>query len=123
MAGEDSTGKTISRLAERRPVDGALYMASHTRLADDVSLAIAVTTTEPGGLSFAKGSHLSPVGGEHRMASIETGPAVAHPMRPDKLNVQKLADHISDFSLAAMGLAPSLGTNTPAKPTRRKAKS
>ncbi len=40
-----------------------------------------------------------------------------------KLNVLKLADHITDFSLAGMGLAPSLGAINSVKPARRKAKS
>ena len=39
-----------------------------------------------------------------------------------KLSVQKLADHITDFSLAGMGLAPALAALNSVKPVRRKAK-
>ncbi|MDB5342502.1 MAG: Transcriptional regulator TetR [Schlesneria sp.] len=39
----------------------------------------------------------------------------------DALTVQKLADHITNFSLAAMGLAPSLGHSTPTPPITTKA--
>lgn len=39
----------------------------------------------------------------------------------DALSVQKLADHIANFSLAAMGLAPSFGNPNPIKPEEMKA--
>jgi AcrR family transcriptional regulator len=39
----------------------------------------------------------------------------------DALSVQKLADHIANFSLAAMGLAPSFGHPSPIKPEQIKA--
>ena len=39
----------------------------------------------------------------------------------DALTVQKLADHIANFSLAALGLVPSFGHPDPIKPEQRRA--
>lgn len=68
--GTDADGNAVSRLAERRPVDGALYSASHIRLEPDVELRVSVITKGNSRLETRSGSRLSPAGGEHRMVEI-----------------------------------------------------
>jgi CRISPR-associated protein Cmr3 len=87
MAGVGSDGVPISKLAERRPVDGALYAATHTRLRPNVSLAVKVTGA-PQGAALAK-AQLSAAGGEHRMAEfsrLESEQAPKVPDAPQRLN-------------------------------------
>jgi CRISPR-associated protein Cmr3 len=71
MAGDGSDGLPISKLAERRPVDGALYAATHTRLRENVALAVKVSTSNPQALTL-HGVHLGAAGGEHRMAEFDS---------------------------------------------------
>jgi CRISPR-associated protein Cmr3 len=85
MDGTSAEGLPVSRLAARKPVDGALYMASHTRLANGVSLSVGVTSSQPGGVQAPKGSALSPAGGEHRSIEFSVKPPPAMPRRPDQL--------------------------------------
>jgi CRISPR-associated protein Cmr3 len=87
MAGLGSDGLPVSKLAERRPVDGALYAAAHTRLLDNVALAVCVRTSDSQGLSMS-GKQLGAAGGEHRMAEFERldpGHAPKPPARPAQL--------------------------------------
>lgn len=69
MAGADDQGKPISKLKERRPVDGALYAAVHTRLQKDVWLQVTVEALNGATLSVPQ--QFGPAGGEHRFAEFE----------------------------------------------------
>lgn len=62
-------GERGSQLAERRVIDGALYMASHVRLAPGVELRVGVNL--PADVKWDQGRHLAPAGGEHRVAELQ----------------------------------------------------
>jgi CRISPR-associated protein Cmr3 len=109
MGGVGSDGAPISKLAERRPVDGALYAATHTRLEAGVSLAVTVRTSRAEGLSL-QGPQLGAAGGEHRMAEIapvEPRHAPKVPEAPQRLKsdggkVRYVVYHASPCLLASL---------------------
>jgi CRISPR-associated protein Cmr3 len=65
----DGDGKLRTQLDKRRPIDGALYAATHTRLRDGVTLHVTVETLDGDSLPETF-SQLAPAGGEHRMAEF-----------------------------------------------------
>lgn len=65
----DGAGNLVSNLKERRPIDGALYAATHTRLAESVTLHVTVSALAGGDITLDL-PLLGPVGGEHRMAEF-----------------------------------------------------
>lgn len=65
----------------RTTTDGNLYMATHVRMRDDVSLYLSVDGWQ--GTAFNKA--MRPLAGEHRMAEIRAGDAVSLPTKPKGL--------------------------------------
>lgn len=65
--------------ATRTTSDGRLYMASHVRMQDDVSLHVRLS-----GWNDSFEAALLPLAGEHRMAALGDGNAVPLPEVPDK---------------------------------------
>lgn len=77
---QDGSRATRSNLGIRRPLDGALYAAAHTRLAKDVSLRVEVEALDGNDIAFDRA--LGPAGGEHRLAEFSTGACLELPHAP-----------------------------------------
>lgn len=76
---EPRVGIGINRKS-RTTTDGQLYMASHVRMADNVSLYVQLQGWDG---DFDKA--LRPLAGEHRMAQIEAGKLVGLPERTENI--------------------------------------
>jgi len=77
----------------RTTTDGNLYMATHVRMRDDVSLYLSVDSWQ--GADFNKA--MRPLAGEHRMAEIANGSPVDLPKEPT---------HFEDGRWCAIALSP-----------------
>lgn len=80
---EPRVGVGIDR-ETRMTSDGQLYMASHIRMANGVSLAVCLDDADHQRKGFARA--LIPLAGEHRMADIKSGPAIVLPACPKTLD-------------------------------------
>ena len=78
----DGAGKPISNLAARHPIDGALYAATHTRLAKNVTLRVVVEALDGNDIDLDLPA-FGPAGGEHRMAEFIERDAPALPSAAD----------------------------------------
>ena len=96
--GIDRTSRTTS--------DGQLYMASHVRMRDDVSLYVELTGWKNG---FDKS--LRPLAGEHRMAEIRGGTGITLPGQPTLTDKRWCAIALSPVVLDKKGAPNGLEQN------------
>jgi len=82
---EPRVGIGINRKS-RNTTDGKLYMASHIRMADDVSLTVGVSGLSDDIIRLSEKGSLRPVAGEHRMANITQVSALDLPPREISAN-------------------------------------
>jgi hypothetical protein len=106
----DSEGKPVSNLDKRRPIDGALYAATHTRLAKDVTLRVTVKALDGNDIELDLPA-FGPAGGEHRMAEFVEIKAPELPLAP-ALGLDGDIVRFTIYHAAPCFLHPLPGANT-----------
>ncbi len=99
-----------ARKTTRTTTDGNLYMASHVRMADNVSLYVKL-----GGWNDGFVNALRPMAGEHRMAEITTGETVELPEQPKDLKGNYCAILLSPMVVDAIPKAGDKIDDLPGK--------
>jgi CRISPR-associated protein Cmr3 len=106
----DGVGKPVSNLDKRRPIDGALYAATHTRLVKDVTLRVTVESLDGNNIDIGHPA-IGPAGGEHRMAEFVESGAPTLP-NPPPLNAEGDVVRFTIYHAAPCILHPLPRANT-----------